>query len=364
MYRIFPLEANFDVRVDLPTVGDTEPKSLYTLDADSIAEVFAVELVGPVTVGGTREKLEYVVPTMDGNPFDGIHINELMAPPNAKEVPVRRIDLGKPLLLGGNPMEAARCPKYPPSQIIGVQVKVPAAVDGGAALTGNFKVRLMVVEATEEDIERVLTDFGTVEGGNYVQDVELRDRSAGESYTIAKRVPFDKTKFCELYGGQSVTKPRVSPLVTYAQNSKPTTPNEEYEFRNTVGNVSKSWMDLYWNLKEREVVAIDKVSILPHTNSKETTFGLSERAKQLTWRTSEAEEFASMPLNFDAAVKQYFGPMTGEEYSGNRFIEIARNTILKITHKDNGTVIPAWSATARGMMVAVWGYKLEDVTVG
>ena len=362
-YRIFPLEANLDASVDLPTVGDTEDKSLYTLDADTVAEVFRVELIGPVTPANVREKLEYVVPTMGGETFDDIHINELMAPPNAMETPIHAIDLGKPLLLGGTPLEASRCPKYPPSEVIGVQVKVPAAADGGAVVASDFKVRMMVVEATGDDIERVLTGFGTVVGGNFVQDVEIRDREEGESFSIAKTVEFDKTKFGELYGGQSVTKPRVKPIITYGQNSAVTTPNEAYELRKTSNQVSKSWMDLYWNLKEEEVVAIDKIGVLPHTNMAEIELNVSERAKQVVWKTPLLQNIAPMPLYPDASVKMQFGPMTAEAYSGNTFLHVARHKIFKITMKDNGTFIPAWAVGDPGAMIAVWGYKMEDVTI-
>ena len=53
----------------------------YQLDEQSIGEIAGIELLGPISVGGVRDKLEYVRLRINGEEYKQVNMNELMAPP-------------------------------------------------------------------------------------------------------------------------------------------------------------------------------------------------------------------------------------------------------------------------------------------
>ena len=365
MFRTIKLEANFDVSVDLPTAGASAVKHLYTLDANTVAELKSIEMIGPVKADGTREKIWYCMPTVGDTEQDGFHFNELMCPSSGIENPIGKIDLGKPLLLGGNALESARCVKYQPSDVIGVKVATPIAAQGGAVLTGDIKVRMLIVEASGEDITRILTNYGTYAAGAVNQSVSVYDIETGKTISIDKSINLDLAtldNWDSLYGGDSVNTPRVVPLIGWGQNKKATTVNEYYEMNIAQDKVFADWQNFSWNIEKNDAIIIDKLAVQPAANSKETVIDVSERDKDLVLHTPQYNNEAPFPLNPDASIKHHFGPLTADEFQRGA-LQIAHKKLLRIMHKDNGTSIDAWSSATKGFMIGVWGYLLEEVSV-
>jgi len=336
----------------------------YVLDSDSILEVCGVQLIGPVTLGGARQKLEHVKLVISNDSYPHVVFNELMAPPINEFSPnigpffengsKLCYNIGKPILAGGSPADAT--PKVGPRKSLGVEVKAPVAADGGVAITEDLTVRVTIAEVKgEETARRILDHYEVITaGGGVRQSFELVDleRDLRESYD--KEVEFSVKNWTKLHGGMDANKPRIWPKVSYAQNRLATTVNAEYGMYDIGNRVSQDFMDMYWNYDETEAMRITHMGVLTHANLEGVRVYKYGRSTNPWFDTSAAENELPMGLLPAAGTLVYQGP---KKLMRPRLIwdEKAQVEII-----DNGTAVPLWAAgVTSGAMVAIWGKYYE-----
>ena len=336
-------------------------------------ELAGIEILGPVTPGGARQKIESIKILADGEEIADIVFNELMCPAYdaatmnknpffggngklANQPEGFCFNLGIPLLMGGSPMDA--CPKIGPKESLGVEIKAPRAAEGGATIDENVIIRASLVEAkTIELVERTLTTYGLVSGGAVDQSFSILDLSTNRTLGVTKTVPLALNRWTSLYGGEAAAKPYVKNYITYAQNAIATTENSAFRFTRDGKYVLHTWMDLGWNLDEDEAVRLTHVGVVPRTNLDYMRMWISGRETPGNdWHEiNEDKNMFPMPLDPNALTAIYNGPR-----------ELARpelvwNQKAYLELKDNGTSVPAWAAAVDGAMVAIWGKTFEGL---
>ena len=360
----------------------------YELDEQSIAEIAGIELVGPISATGIRDKLEYVRLRIDGEEYKHININEMMAPPfsayepnsltpffggmvkvgdNYEQLPHSFChNIGVPMLLGGKTTDAV--PKVGPGQKISVEVRAPRSAEGGATISNDMYVILSVVQCRTIDMfSKLGSHYGWLSGNNIPQDFVFQDMEENgdvAEYTVSKTVDMTEEgaggalsldDWTEVYGGLDQRKPSIYPYIRYANNAAATTTNEEYEFTKVGSKVLHDEMELSWNFEKREAILLNHIGVDPHANHLYTRMFINGR---------DSNPYSYTP---DSGLNEY--PMPGDRtqppihYHGPAALgrgAIVWNTKGYIGVKDNGTSIPAWStAPARGTTVAVWGKKFR-----
>ena len=342
--------------------GDTSTTEPYELDNDSVMELAGIELIGPVTADGVRQKIESIKIKIDGEVVPDIVFNELMAPPYHRATRNELVfhegglcfNLGKPLLLGGDPIDA--CPKIGPKETLGFEVKAPRAAENGATITEKMIIRATVVEAkTEEVMKRTLDAYGLLEGGNIRQSFSVVDLSTNDTIDVTKTVPATLDDWTSLHGGLAAAKPYVTNYITYAQNAAATTTNSEYRFTRSGSRVLHDFMELYWNFDEKNAVRLTHIGVLEHDNLGYVRVYVSGRESPGNdWMIANStENMFPMPLNPDANVHHYHGPAKLPR------AELIHNQKAYLEIKDTGTSIPAWASGVSGTMVAVWGKRFK-----
>jgi hypothetical protein len=356
----------------------------YILDEQSIGEIAGIELIGPISVAGERDKLEYVRIRINGEEYKYVNVNEKMAPPYSAYEPNKSPfmggmikigdryeylphsfchNIGVPMLLGGDPIEAV--PKVGPGMKISVEAAAPRAAEGGAAIANDFTVRLSVVQCrTTEMFKKLGEHYGWLNGNTIGQDFVFKDFEENGSvaeYTVSKSVDmtengaFSMDNWTELYGGLDARKPYIYPYIRYANNAAATTTNEEYIFTKTGSRVNHDEQELDWNFGKGQAVKITHIGVNPATNQRYSRIYVSGRDSN-PWSVtpdSALNEFP-MPLGRTHPPDHYAGPA-----SLGRGV-IVWNTKGNIGIKDNGTAIPAWAAPPiRGAEVAVWGKEYK-----
>jgi len=364
--KVISAYAHFDVSVDLPGVGSSHTEAFVlangdrlTISSSEVAELVKLEIVGPVTAAGVREKLLRITPTDRGETFDGLYFNELMIPAHRIENPIGGLPLGKPLFLGGDPVESASCPKYPPDSQPGILAVVPSTAQGGAALTQDFRVYGTFIVAdydeayTELKARNVITT--TAQGMGIDEGFDINDVFAQRSYSLDKVITIKSAreladKWSNLFGGRDVQTPRVIPKIAYARNFAATTPNQAYELTTHNDKVALPWMEFSGSTNQKEAILLEKIGVTPHTNSFLTELKVGET--ELRWVTRKYDNELPMPLNPDDNIKHYQGY---REPTTRRFLAIVPpETKYVLSHTDNGTSIPA-----NQLLIAFYSYKLE-----
>jgi len=355
----------------------------YSTDEQTVGEICGAELIGPISAGGARDKLEYVRIRIDGEEYKHINLNEMMAPaysafePNASPFFGGMVKVGDqyeslphsfnhmfgvPMLLGGNPMDAV--PKVGAGQKISVEVKAPRAAEGGAAVSNDFIVRLSVVQCrTTEMFKKLGEHYGWLSGNNVPQSFKFMDfEENGDiaEYSVDKTVEmtedgkFELDNWTELYGGLDARKPYIYPYIRYANNAVATTTNEEFTFTKTGSNVLHDEQEMDWNFDKREALKIQHIGVNPHPNHAYTRVYIQGRDSNPYARTpnTAANEYP-MPLDRLSPPLHYKGPAA----LGRGLI--IWNTKGSVGIKDTGTAIPAWTTPAvpavSGANVAIWG---------
>jgi len=352
----------------------------YSLDEQSVGEIAGIELIGPMSPTGERDKLEYVRIRIDGEEYKHVNMNELMAPPFSAYEPNRspffggyvkvgdmyeRLpdsfchNIGVPMLLGGAPTEAV--PKVGPGQKISVEVKAPRSSEGGADITNDLIVRLSVVQCRTIDMFKKLGEhYGWLSGNTIDQSFVFKDLEENgdvAEYTVEKQIDmtengtFTLDDWTEVYGGLDAKKPYIYPYIRYANNAAATTPNEEYIFTKTGSKVLHDEQELDWNFEKREALKLEYIGVSPHANHKYTRVYVQGRdSNPWAWTPQGAQNEYPMPLERTQPPEHYKGPA-----ALGRGV-IIWNTKGNIGIKDNGTSIPAWGTPPqRGSTVAVWG---------
>ncbi|OEU75016.1 MAG: hypothetical protein BA864_14175 [Desulfuromonadales bacterium C00003093] len=352
--------------------GDTNTTDPYELDNDSVMELFGLELIGPVSAIGARQKIESIKILVDGSEVDDIVFNELMAPaynaasPNrpffggsgqlSMRPPNMCFNLGVPLLMGGSPMDATI--KVGPQETLGFRIKAPRGAENGATINENVKIRANIIEAkTKEVVERTLSSYGLVSGGNVDQSFTVMDLSTNDKIEVTKTLPLDLDNWTGLYGGQAAAKPYVTNYITYAQNATATTENSAYRFTMDGNRVLHDDMKFYWNLDQKKAVRLTHVAALQQANLKYMRMYISGRENPGNeWHIVDLEQnMFPMPLNPLTANMSYVGPAEFPR------AELIHNQKAYLEVKDDGTSIPAWASGVSGAMIAFWGKKFEGL---
>ena len=352
----------------------------YQLDENSCAEIAGIELIGPMSGAGIRDKLEYVRLRIDGEEYKHINMNEMMAP-SATAYEANRSpfyggwvkvgdgyenlphtfchNIGIPMLLGGNPMDAV--PKVGPGMKIGVEVRAPRAAEGGTAISHSLTVRLNIVQVrTDEMFKKLGEHYGWLNGSQINQSFKFRDLEENgdvAEYDVQKAVDmneggsFNLDQWTSVYGGLDAKKPYIYPYIRYANNAAATTTNEEYIFTKTGSHVLHDEQELDWNFDKKEALKITHIGSTPHDDQAFTRVYVSGR---------DSNPYAQTP---NSALNEY--PLGAErtspplQYQGPAALGrgvIIWNTKGNVGIKDNGTSIPAWATPpTRGATVAVWG---------
>lgn len=336
----------------------------YVLDSDSVLEVCGIQLIGPVTVGGARQKLEHVKVVIQNDSYPHVVFNELTAPPINEFSPnigpffengsKLCFNIGKPILAGGSPADAT--PKVGPRKSLSVEVKAPVATDGGAAINEDLIVRVTVAEVKgEETARRILEHHGALTpAGDVMQSFELVDLERDLSVAHDKDVSFSLANWTTLHGGMDAVKPRIWPSVNYSQNLVATTINSEYGMYDIGTRVSQDFMDFFWNFDETEAVLISHMGVLQHANLLSTRLYKYGRSTNPWFVTNLTDNELPLGLLPNALTLVYEGP---KALMRPRLIwdEKAQIEIL-----DNGAAVPLWAAgVTSGAMVAKWGKYYE-----
>jgi len=345
--------------------GDTNVTDSYELSNDSVMELAGIELIGPVTTDGVRQKLESIKIKIDGSIVDDIVFNELMAPPyhpNTRNELVFHdgalcFNLGRPLLMGGNPANLeGLCPKIGPGQTLGFEVKAPRTAENGATVDEDMIIRATVVEAKgEATLTRTLDAYGLLAGGNVEQGFTIHDLSTDRTIEVTKTVEATQDAWTSLHGGKAAAKPYATNFITYAQNGSATTTNSDYRFLTSNDRVMHDFMQLYWNFTEKDALRLTHMGVLTHENLGYVRVYIDGRdTPGNDWQVAnEDENMFPMPLNPDATTYMFKGPaplLRPETiYNDKAYIEI----------KDTGTAVPAWASGVSGAMVAVWGKRIR-----
>ena len=336
-------------------------------------ELCGLELIGPVTMAGARQKIESIKILVDGSEVDDIVFNELMAPSyhagtmnrnpffggvgaNANLPNGMCFNLGVPMLMGGSPMDATI--KVGPQETLAFRIKAPRAAEKGATINEDVIIRANVVEAkTKEVVERTLGSYGLVSGGNIDQSFTVMDLSTNDKIEVSKTVPLDLDSWTGLYGGQAAAKPYVTNYISYAQNAVATTENTAYRFTMDGNRVLHDDMKFYWNLDKKKAIRLTHVAALEHAHLEYMRMYINGRETPgNNWNVvNETENMFPMPLTDDANVGAYNGPAAFPR------AELVHNQMAYLEVKDDGTSIPAWSASAAGVMVAFWGKKFDGL---
>lgn len=354
--------------------GDTNTTDPIELDNDSVMELFGLELIGPVTTAGVRQKIESIKILVDGAEVDDIVFNEMMAPAYNAATMNRNpffggngayahlpnnlcFNLGVPLLMGGSPMDAAI--KIGPQETLGFRIKAPRDAENGTTINENVIIRANVIEAkTKAVVERTLSSYGLVSGGNVDQSFTVMDLSTNDKIEVSKTVPLDLDNWTGLYGGQAAAKPFVTNYLGYAQNAAATTENSAYRFTMDGNRVLHDDMKMYWNLNEKKAIRLTHVGVLEHTNLESMRMYISGRETPGNeWAVvNETENMYPMPLSPNANQDIYNGPAAFPR------AELVHNQIAYLEIKDDGTSIPAWASGVSGAQVAFWGKKFTGLT--
>jgi len=317
--------------------------SVYELPPGEVIEVFRMEIIPPVdTTTGTIKKLKYVTLMIDGKEYPTIRANSVMLPAESPNNAGVAVNFGTPYLwrpITGRipaPIEGI-CPKAKAGQTLGVKV---VAED---ALTDTDVYTIILKCARVRGEGKLVEAVGPVIVPGFSLDTDTYAKSA---------IPIRIDTWDELPGGLAQSKPQVFPLVTYARNKVATTPNIWYDFDYKTGKVDSDWMNLSWNLvNKEEAYIINAIGVIPNANSKSLRLYIDGRITN--------PEFTTRPL----PEKNIFYPAMFYDVNVNNALKRAGPVFLPkpfmfhgvkggVQIVDNGTAIPA-----NGVEVHVYGIK-------
>jgi len=322
------------------TAGEEWISPAYVLPPDEVLEIFRIELIPPVdTTAKTVKKLRYVTLVIDGNEYESIRINSVMAPLEHPLNVGKAVDLGTPYL-------------HRP-----VTGRIPSILEGTCPKVARGQT-LAVKTVADENITQdytVVLKAARVRGARKLFEV-VGVPTVSESFNLdtdfyVKSVPVSLETWDELPGGLRQSKPQIFPWVTYARNRQATTPNTWYEF-DYDAYAQYPWMELTWNLVNKEVAyLVTHLGVIPHTNSKALRLFIEGRVTN--------PEFTTRPL----PEKNFFPPAMFYSTDTNDTLKHAGPAkLLKpflfhgvkggIQVIDNGTSIPV-----NGVEVHVYGTK-------
>ena len=326
------------------SASQTDSKMVYEVPPNEVIEVFKVMLIPPVDDTGKIYDVDVQIGS-DTDMYETIHIDSVMMPAEHPLHPSVAIDLGVPYLhrpiLGRipHPFEATTL-KFKAGQKVMVKIVAREDIPSGV----SFTVILRLARAHfARGFEARLAD---IVGAPSIDASFVLD---ADTYTKSP-VPVDIDHWDELPGGLKQTKPQIFPWVTYALNKAATTPNKWYDF-DYPNFVEETWMDLSWNLINKEVAYLVKaVGVHPHSNLYMTRLYVDGRPTQLEYITKPLPYYNYFfpAMTFDANVNKNLKKPCGPRVLEKPFLFHGVKGGIQII--DNGTSIPA-----NGVRVQVYG---------
>ncbi|GAI04964.1 unnamed protein product, partial [marine sediment metagenome] len=200
---------------------------------------------------GTEEILERWYPVLDGSKYDDyLALNgtrsSSMNPPELNILD-NIVALGTPVCEAVHkavPMLEARCPKFKS------KVSVEAWA-GTGDISANYRIRLHCYIYRKEELAAIATVIPGL--------AALRDIARRRTIPVGKdaiRLTYDD--WDKLPGGLLQAVPKINPFIAWSTNHVDTTPNIDYSFRVTLGNIdtTKPWQELYFNYEDGEDILI------------------------------------------------------------------------------------------------------------
>ena len=312
----------------------------YELPPDEVLEVFRIELIPPVdATTKTVKKLRYVTLMVEGNEYESLRINSVMAPAEHPLNVSRALDLGIPYLhrpiTGRTPsVLEGICPKVARGQ----RLAVKTVADEDIAEDYTIVLKAARVRGAEKLVEVV--------GTPVVSESFSLDRDV-----YYKSVPVRLDTWDELPGGLRQGKPQVFPWVTYARNRQATTPNTWYEF-DYDAYAQYPWMELTWNLVNKEAAyLVTHLGVIPHANSRAIRLFIEGRVTnpEFTTRPLPERNFFPPAMLYDLSVYETLKRAGPTPLAKPVLFHGVKGAVQVI---DNGTSIPA-----NGIEVHVYGIK-------
>lgn len=338
---------------------------------DEILDIEGVEIIGP-NHEGVRDKIKSVRLIIDGKENENITFNELNAPAHilgeSNIAPMFRdgqhcINLGRSILapggLAGGTNPWSCCPKVGNGEKLAIEVNFPPTTEGGSAnIVDNMIVRVHVVQVKgESKLLEILQRNGFLNASNQViQQFDIGDVEVSENLPIqnfTKLTPasgaFKLEDWNTLLGGNDVDKPYVENFIQYTQNAQATGVNQWYEFTQEGNRVVNAEQHFKWSPAKYEAYKIEYAGVMTRQNLQDIRFYQSGRAFDNIVRVDPGINIMPMPRDSDLSANHRYGP-----YQLPRPVW-GWNETLSVQARDNGTSIGAWSASNKGMMVAIWG---------
>lgn len=344
--------------------GETST-SPFTLDSESVAEITGIEVFGPFDGSNNRHPIRYIKPVIDNKEPTTIYINHLMAPgyiPGTNEDVLAlagmryghaAINIGRPLLFGGDPTEAT--PKIGPNEGLVMRVSFPSTTEGGSAtINTNMVVRVwLAMVKGEEKLQHVLEyqqgpgGTGRYNGQQLDCSFELGDLETGtrEVYqnVVGGAGGFRMGDWTMLFGGSDAKKPKIDQFITYGLNRAATTTNQWYQFTLDGSRAYYDWQELMWRHTKRDAVRITHVGVRDASGHlQDVRLYRSDRSVEAIYNMA----YSTMPMPADELL--WYGPGRLPRaylvWSSNGSIEI----------RDDGT-----SISANNVYVGVYGKRYE-----
>lgn len=245
---------------------------------------------------------------------------------------------------------------------------------GGTA--GQIEVRGWGNRYTDADLlDSILHRvYGQGEG----RRIELRDPHTNRDFgfTINPK-NIDHSHFDALLGGNNQDLAggvSVDRFFRWAQNTKATNPNQEYDMNFDVGNVSTSDQALSdpFSLKngipDDALVLYDRLGLNPHANHSEIRIQLNQQyiSKEMSFTPSVVGGGTAVTLNhLEFGRATAIGPaVVFSDHQFNALPEIApifaSGEQLKIMIVDNGTAIPAGTTYGAGDLLVATGWYIKS----
>jgi len=325
--------------------GASVTQAVYEVPPYEVVEVYKIMCI-PFTDDTGKIYDAMIEIGADSEFYPTIHIDSTMMPADHPLNPSVAIDLGVPLLhypITGrvpSPFEATTL-KFKPGQKITIKVTAREDIPSGLSMQVILRfARLRVARGFEYRLRDIV---GTPV---YNPSFELH----GDMY-IKPPIPIDFDRWDELPGGLRQSKPKIDPWVTFALNKVATTPNKEYYF-DYPDFVDETWMDLSWNLiNKEEAYLIKAIGVHPHDNLLKTIIYVEGRPTRLEFYTRPLPGYNYFfpAMTFDANVNKNL------KRGGPRMLDkpyLFHGVKGGIAILDNGTSVPAY-----GVRVQIYGVK-------
>lgn len=248
---MFDLEVLFDVErttslaagnVFRPTAADGNGE----LASDEVGEIIAMEVVPPVTGGGTVENLEDIRIKLDDveHPFVTSNGTDttLMNPPETNIIGTEPglISTGS-IIKFGEPIIDHQRSSQPLLDSTGLKFKDKVTITaetGTGGTTANFRIRLW---GMRYKIDQLVPLIGNTFGGSF----SIRDRRRQRTLRAFKQpIEINQVKWTQLPGGLDQQVPKINPRLIFSENDKATTANIPFQLRFDTGNVSSERRNL------------------------------------------------------------------------------------------------------------------------